>query len=165
MDMKSALTFITLLCISATAQAQHRCGSAGSGFGRGNGGGPVNGGYTNNYGYGELGAWGDLGSVDFTASIPYEPPRDYALSYETNDGLYMPSTYMDYDKLVELGRKQLAAAKRVNARTALPPLGDIARAYRAAKVAPQELEPRFLVGTAGEVQVCYLTEYRCHRPD
>ena len=69
------------------------------------------------------------------SGVRYEAPRDYALGYAKNDGPFFPSTYINYDDAVALGRQQLAES-RVPA-SANPPLGDVARAYGNPRTVPQ----------------------------
>ena len=147
--MKSSLALFTVLFFADSAQAQrshsHCRGSAG-------GGGPQ-------WSYsGQLGGY-IFGSQE--QELQYEPPREYALHYVTNDGEYIPSTYMDYDEAVALGRQQIAAAKQPRRGQKSVSLGEIARALRASK--ESKLQANLVQGDSHNLEVCDLKSSSCRR--
>jgi hypothetical protein len=133
--MKSAFLIITLLFFAASANAQHhstpsfsgtsmwggqynartagRSGSGGDGYGSGYGEG------ISHHGYG---GGGHL-------SAP-----SHAIGQTSNDGAYIPTTLMDYNEAVALGKQQLAMGGHAASAAPGPSLADAARAYRAAKI-------------------------------
>jgi len=128
--MKPSRLLVFFLLFAAPAQAQQPCHSrvqSSAGFSP-NGGGSQAIGIGGGYGS-SINSGGPSG-----AALQYEPPRDYTLGYAKNDGPFVPSTYMEYGEAIALGRQHLAAVElRVRA-DANPPLGDIARAYKAARL-------------------------------
>jgi len=129
--MKTTLLAGLLLLCSSNCFAQgFHSGGGGGGTGGGNWGGAWgNGcGWCNAYGYDASSSFG-FGS----SGVRYGPPATFAVSYAKNDGDYVPSIYMDYQDALELGRRQLAAIQEANEHPVS--LGEIARAYRAAKLA------------------------------
>ena len=168
--MKSNLFVVALLLFATGAQAQHShppamAGGSSTGSGYGGGGG-----------WGSGAEWGasPLGSSSYGSSsssgfhgraIRYEAPRDYAAGSVTNDGDFVPSTFMNYDEAVRLGQQQLAAeAKAAQGDNSVPSLGDAARACRAVRLPTLRLQVRALQDNAGRLQVCNLNGNDCHRP-
>jgi hypothetical protein len=120
--MKPGLLLVVLLLFAASAQAQHCHTPSGA-----SSGGPV-------WNFG-----GTLGSSTINweqSGLQYEPPRTYTVGYAKNDGEYIPTTYMNYEDALALGKQQLAARQlSVSVQsTANVPLGDVARFYRNLKV-------------------------------
>ncbi|HKN74338.1 MAG TPA: hypothetical protein VJW94_04105 [Candidatus Acidoferrum sp.] len=153
--MKTSLFFAVLLLFTSSAQAQHSHQPA------------IEGGNTAGYGYGQAGwggGWGSGGFGSHAGRVAYEPPRDYSISYAKNDGPFVPSTYMNYNDVVALGRQQVADAEKAARGEDNTPLGDIARAYSAAKVPTLKLQSRVLQDNEGKLQVCNLNGNNCHRP-
>jgi hypothetical protein len=135
--MKSSLALLFLLLFAASAQAQHTHSfSSGSSI---NPGGGYGGGYSGGWdGYGAGGYGYGSGGSQHHGGLQYEPPREFSSGYVTNDGPYIPSTFMNYDDALALGKQQLAAAAAVSAQADTgPSLGDVARACRAAKSSTQ----------------------------
>lgn len=127
--MKTTLLIGVLLLSPCTSFAQ----GAHSGGGGGWGGGGWRGGNWSG-GWGNWGALSSTSSFGFGSSgVFYEPPATFAVGYGTNDGNYVPSVYMDYQAALELGKRQLAEMQQANEHPVS--LGEIARAYRAAKLA------------------------------
>jgi len=123
-SMKTIL-FVGVLLLSASptfANGHH------SGGGGGNGGGNR----ANGYGVRKRGAIEATASVGFGSSgVQNGPPVTSPVGYATNDGDYVPSVYMDYQEALELGKRQLAEMQKANEHPVS--LGEIARAYKAAK--------------------------------
>jgi hypothetical protein len=155
--MKSSLLLAGLLFFAGTAQAQHSHhpimgGGNSSGFG-------------NNVGsWGSGGAWGSSNFGYAGRAVSYEDPRSFSLEYARNDGPFVPSTYMSYKEAVALGQQQLAAAEKAAQDEGSPSLGDVARSYRAVKVATLRLQSRVLQDNSGRLTVCNLNGNNCHRP-
>jgi hypothetical protein len=97
-------------------------------------------------------------------AVRYEPPRNFEVSYATNDGPFVPSTYMNYEDALALGRQQLAAAREPAKEEAAVSLGEIARDLQAARVPTLRLQSRVLQDNSGNLQVCNLNGNNCHRP-
>lgn len=91
-------------------------------------------------GVGGAGGSGSIGSGGAGTALSYEAPREFKLTYVTNDGKYVPSNYMNYDDALALGRQQIAAGEETAKNQSNVSLGEIARAYRATKDRSQELE-------------------------
>ena len=131
--MKISLVLGAVLICAASAQAQHAC---------------AHGGTTSNAGNGV--SWslgGQIGGATINSGQQSEhhlAPHPLTLSYGKNDGEYVPTTYMNYDEALALGRQQLADAAEatLSARVTQPfaniPLGDVARLLRSAKLATLE---------------------------
>lgn len=149
--MKAAIAFIALLLLATCVQAQHHHQSPGSASGSGF----LNNGW-NNGGYGEIGSFG--------RPVRYEPPRNFAIVYAKNDGEYIPSTYMNYEDALALGKQQLAAAQQATQADASLSLGEVARTLRAAKVPTLRLQVRVTQDNSGRLQICNLNGNDCHRP-
>src|SRR5580698_8734164 len=120
--MKSTLLLAALLLLGSTAQAQHHHQGSDS---------------TGSQGFSNTG-WSGIsgGGIEYGSDIRalrYEQPADLKVGYAKNDGPFVPSTFMNYEDALALGRQQLAAAQ-VNAKNERAgSLGEIARAYRAGK--------------------------------
>lgn len=149
--MKHSLLFAALLLFASSAQAQHHHQNPSTGSGQGfiNGWGGTSGGGI------EYGAGG--------RAVRYEPPRIFEVGYATNDGPFVPSTYMNYNDALALGQQQLAAGKTERSDPG-PSLGDAARACRAAKVPTLRLQSRVLQDNFGNLEICNLNGNNCHRP-
>jgi len=131
--MRSSLFFAVVLLLATTAQAQrHHQGSDTSG-GQG----------LSNNGWSGMNGGGLEHGADIRA-LRYEPPADLKISYAKNDGPFVPSTFMNYEDALALGRQQLAAAQESAKNDGAGSLGEIARAYRAVKVPTLKLQARVL---------------------
>ncbi len=153
--MKPSLLFAVLLLFATSAQAQHSHMPL------------MGGGSSGGLRYGQGGWSGEWGSNSFGYSgrpVRYEDPRSFSAGYAQNDGPFVPSTYMNYDEAVRLGQQQLAAAERAEQGDATPPLGDVARSYRAVKVPTLKLQYRVLQDESGKLVICNLNGNDCHRP-
>ena len=154
--MKPSLLFAVVLFFATSMQAQHTHMAL---MGGGSSGGLV--------GYGQGGWGGEWGSSSFGYSgrpVRYEDPRSFSVGYVQNDGPFVPSTYMNYDEAVRLGQQQLAAAERAEQGNATPPLGDVARSYRAVKFPTLKLQYRVLQDEFGKLVICNLNGNDCRRP-
>jgi hypothetical protein len=74
--------------------------------------------------------------------LSYEPPRTYVLGYAKNDGEFVPSTYMNYEDALALGKQQLAAGESSYQVKNNVSLGEIARMYRHVKTVNLEARLR-----------------------
>ncbi len=108
--MKSSLFFAALLLFASSAQAQHhhqypQHGGNGPGFGINGWGGTSGGGME--YGF---------------AAEPFATKIREVIqsSTRTNDGPFVPSTYMNYEDALALGQQQLAAAEKSRAERPRP---------------------------------------------
>ncbi len=121
--LKSNLLAVLLLACSTTLPAQ-RFLTGGSFSSFNNGGGYGGYGYSN-YGWsGWGGGYGGWGLYDFSVHHP-EEHAPFGVGMAHGDPDFVPSTYMDYNKALELGEKILAE------QAAPPPsLGEIARRLR-----------------------------------
>jgi hypothetical protein len=157
MTMKSSLILAALLLTATSACAQdHHHGSA-------MGSAPS---YWSN-GYGGGGYGGGLGSTSGSRSrgrLAYEAPRQFEVGVAKNDGPFVPSTYMNYDDALALGRQQLAAAEESASGGAATSLGEAARAYRIVKVPTMRLQSRATQDNSGRLVVCNLNGNDCHQP-
>jgi hypothetical protein len=152
--MKQSLFFAVLLLFATSAQAQHSHQPAANSS-------------TTGYGYGQGGWGGGWGSGSFGSRdrvVAYEPPREYSIGYAKNDGPIVPSTYMNYEDALALGQQQLAAVEKPAPSEAGTSLGDMARAYRAAKIPTLRLPSRVLQDNSGNLAICNLNGNNCHRP-
>ncbi len=152
--MKLNLLFATLLLLASSAQAQHQHqgpptanpqGSMNNGWGSWGSGG-----------YGEIGSRG--------RAVRYEDPRVFEVGYARNDGPFVPSTYMNYEDALALGRQQLAAAARIAAGDTGPSLGEIARSFRSTRVPTLKLQARVTQDDSGRLEICNLNGNDCHHP-
>jgi hypothetical protein len=158
--MKSSLLLVGLLFFVSAAQAQHSHmpimtggGTGGSGYGYGG------------YGYGGWGSgWGSNSFGDSGRPVRYEDPRSFSVEYAQNDGPFVPSTYMNYEDALALGRQQLAAAVKAEQGDATPSLGDVARSYRAVRVPTLKLQSRVIQDGSGNLVICNLNGNNCRRP-
>jgi hypothetical protein len=169
--MKSSLALLFLLLFAASAQAQHshafsssNRNYSGSGYGGGYSGGwdgygasVFGSGYSSGYGYGS-------GGSHHHGGLRYEPPREFSTGYVTNDGPYIPSTFMNYDDALALGKQQLAAAAKPAQTDAGPSLGDVARAYRIARSSTQAPPALALQDNSGRLHICNLNGDNCRQP-
>ena len=157
--MKPSLFFAAILIFTSSAQAQHCHAPA------------TNGGSTAGYGYGQGGwssgwgaGWGPSSFGSQGRRVVYEDPREYSIGYAKNDEPFVPSTYMNYEDALALGRQQLADAEKAEPGDSGPSLGDVARVSRAGTVPTLRLQSRVLQDNSGNLQVCNLNGNNCHRP-
>src|SRR5215467_7016981 len=99
--MKLGLAFAAVLLFAGSAHAQRIIGNAGGSGANYSMGATA---------FGSGGAWTGINSP-IGRPVLYEAPREFAISYATNDGPFVPSVYMDYQEALELGRKELAEAE------------------------------------------------------
>jgi hypothetical protein len=107
------------------------------------------------------------GGIEYGSDIRalrYEPPADLKIGYAKNDGAFVPSTFMNYDDALALGRQQLASAQECAKNEGAVSLGEIARTYRAVKVPTLRLQARVLQDNFGNLEICNLNGNDCHRP-
>jgi hypothetical protein len=153
--MKSSLLLVCFLLFAASAEAQHSHSPA-----MGGGNGPGLGNNSGNWG----GGWGSSSFGGRGRPVRYEDPRNYSVEYARNDGPFVPSTFMNYEDAVTLGRQQLGAAEKSAQSEDEPSLGDVARSYRAAKAPTLKLQSRVVQDNSGRLAVCNLNGNDCHRP-
>ena len=153
--MKSGLLLAGFLLFATSVQAQHSHSPA---MGGGNGSGLGN--SWGNWG----GGWGSSSAGSLGRPVRYEAPRNFSVAYVRNDGPFVPSTFMNYEDAVTLGRQQLGAAEKSAQSEDEPSLGDVARSYRAAKVPTLKLQSRVVQDNSGRLEVCNLNGNDCHRP-
>jgi hypothetical protein len=154
--MKSWLLLAAGLLLASAAQAQNSHQIVA------NGGGSAGVGTFGIGGWGGGGPWGSSNSAARHHQVVYEEPREFEIGYAVNDGPFVPSTYMNYEDALALGRQQLAEAERAatgngNGQS----LGEAARAYRIVKVPTMRLRSRVLQDNAGRLQVCNLNGNAC----
>jgi hypothetical protein len=158
--MKSCLLLAILLLYSPCAQAQHAHApsfSFASGSGIGNN--QRNWGGWEGYGTGGYG----VGGSHHHGGLRYEGPREFSTGYVTNDGPYVPSTYMSYDEALALGQQQLATAGKSAPPGAGPSLGEVARAYRSARGSTQAPPTLALQDNSGRLHICNPNGDNCHQ--
>lgn len=109
---------------------------------------------------GSGGGFGEIGHAG--RGLHYEPPRDWKLIDVTNDGPFVPSSYMKYDDAVALGRQQLVSAEESAKNPAAGSLGDVARAHRIVKVTTSQIAGRAIQDNAGRIEVCSQAGNNCH---
>jgi hypothetical protein len=153
--MKSILLLAGFLLFAASAEAQHSHSPA-----MGGGNGPGIGNSWGNWG----GGWGSSSFGGRGRPVRYEDPRNYSVEFARNDGPFVPSTFMNYEDAVSLGRQQLGAAEKAAQGGDEPSLGEVARSYRAAKVPTLKLQSRVVQDNSGRLAVCNLNGNNCHRP-
>jgi hypothetical protein len=153
MAMKSSLFLVALLLLGTTAQAQHHHQGSDSASSQG----------SSNSGWGGISGGGIEYGSDIRA-LRYEPPADLKIGYAKNDGAFVPSTFMNYDDALALGRQQLAAAQENAKNEGAVSLGEIARISRAVRVPTLRLQTRVLQDNSGNLEVCNLNSNNCHRP-
>jgi hypothetical protein len=153
--MKCSLLLAGFLLFATAAHAQHSHSPAMSG-----GHSP---GLGNNWGNWS-GGWGSSSFGSHGRPVRYEDPRNFSVDYARNDGPFVPSTFMNYEDALVLGRQQLAAAEKAAQGDDEPSLGDVARSYRAAKVPTLKLQSRVVQDNSGRLEVCNLNGNDCHRP-
>jgi len=171
--MKSSVALLSLLLFAASAHAQHsHLVSSSSNFNQGGGyGGGYSGGW-DGYGAGGYGAGGyssagygyGTGGFHHQGGLRYEPPREFSTGYVTNDGPYIPSTFMSFEEGLALGKQQLAAAANLVQPDATPSLGDVARAYRIARNSSQAPPTLALQDNSGRLHICNLNGDNCRQP-
>jgi len=147
--MRLSLLFVVILLLGTSAQAQNHHPATSSS----NSQSSLNTGWSG--GPGEIGSRG--------RAVRYESPRTLPTGSAQNDGPFLPSTFMNYNDALALGQQQLAEqeASRVGTGTSL---GEIARAYRTAKVPTLRLQSRVVQDYFGHLEVCNLNGNDCHRP-
>jgi hypothetical protein len=167
--MKVSVAFVGLLIFATCAQAQHAHSfSSSSSL---NQGGSYGGGYSGGwdgygaggYGYGYGSGYGS-GRSHHHGGLRYEPPREFSTGSVTNDGPYIPSTFMNYDDALALGKQQLAAATKPAQTDGGPSLGDVARAYRTARSSTQAPPSLALQDNSGRLHICSLHGDNCRQP-
>ena len=163
--MKLSLAILSLLVFAASAQAQHsHLFSSSSSINPGGGyGGGYSGGW-DGYGAGGYGYGYGAGGFHHHGGLRYEPPREYSTGSVTNDGPYIPSTFMTFEAALALGKQQLAAAANPGQTDASPSLGDIARAYRAARNSTQAPPTMAIQDNSGRLHICNLNGDNCRQP-
>jgi len=161
--MKSNLALFFLLLFAASAQAQHTHSfSSGSST---NQGGGFGGGYSGGWdGYGAGGYGYGSGGSHHHGGLRYEPPREFPTGSVTNDGPYVPSTFMTFEEALALAKQQLAAGANPAQTDTGPSLGDVARAYRAAKSSTQPPPTLALQDNTGRLHICNLHGDSCRQP-
>jgi hypothetical protein len=162
--MKSSLWLLFSLLFAASAQGQHSHSfSSGSSINQGGGyGGGYSGGWDGSgaggYGY------GTGGSHHHGGGLRYEAPREFSTGYVTNDGPYVPSTFMNYNEALALGKQQLAAAAHPAQTDPVPSLGDVARAYRTGRNSTQASPTLALQDNSGKLHICNPNGDNCRQP-
>jgi hypothetical protein len=151
--MKPSLFVAVILLLATTAQAQHHHQGSDTTGSQG----------LSNNGWGAASGGGIEYGADIRA-LRYEQPADLKVGYAKNDGPFVPSTFMNYDDALALGRQQLAAAQEYAKNEGAGSLGEIARAYRTTKVPTLKLQARVLQDNSGNLEVCNLNGNDCHRP-
>jgi hypothetical protein len=161
--MKVSVAFVGLLIFATCAQAQHAHSfSSSSNL---NQGGGYSGGYSGGWdGYGAGGYGYGTGGFHHHNGLRYEPPREFSTGYVTNDGPYIPSTFMTYEEALALGKQQLAAATKPAQTDGGPSLGDVARAYRTARSSPQAPPALALQDNSGRLHICNMNGDSCRQP-
>ena len=148
--MKFRIVFAAGLLFAGAAQAQsthqiisNAAGSAGASFGGGFGGGAINsaGGHP----------------------VAYEAPRQFAVGYATNDGPFVPSTFMNYEDALALGKQMLSDEEEARAGRGPLSVAGAARINKAAKASTSRPGLRILQDSAGKLQVCDSDGKECHR--
>lgn len=163
--MKPSLALLSLLLFAASAHAQHSHPvTLSSNL---NQGGAYGGGYSggwDGYGGGGYGYGYGTGGFHHHSELRYEPPREFSSGYVTNDGPYIPSTFMSFEEGLALGKQQLAAAANPAQTDTGPSLGDVARAYRIARSATQAPPALALQDNSGRLHICNLNGDNCRQP-
>ena len=148
--MKIGILIGSFLICATSAQAQHAC---------------AHGGMTSNAGNGV--SWslgGQIGGATINSGQQSEhhlASHPLTLSYGRNDGEYVPTTYMNYDEALALGRQQLADAEQSARKSDTPSLGEIARNLRVAKT--MNLQASRVQGDSRNLEVCDLKTTNCRR--
>lgn len=130
--MKPSLLLVAVFFVASSAQAQSSHAHMQSSF-SGQGGGPS----------GLTSAPGPSGSTISTTrnGLQHEPPRNLEVGYAKNDGKFVPSTFMNYNDAVALGKQQMAIAEKAAQGGGAPSLGDVARGYRPVKITSPQNAP------------------------
>jgi hypothetical protein len=161
--MKSSLALLFLLLFAACAQAQHS--HSFSSVSSLNQGGGYGGGYSSGWdGYGAGGYGYGTGGFHHHSGLRYEAPREFSTGYVTNDGPYVPSTFMTFEEALALAKQQLAASANPAQTDAGPSLGDVARAYRIARSSTQATSALALQDNSGRLHICSLKGDNCRQP-
>lgn len=160
--MKSSLAAVAVLFFASCAHAQNSIpratsstptSSGGAGYGSS---GPFSGGYgSSGFSSGFSGGF----SAGAGTPVVWEPPREFLLLYATNDGPFVPSTFMKYDEALALGKRQIAEQDA----EALVSLADSARAAQAKRVPTFRLRSRVVQDDGGKLQICNLNGNDCHQ--
>jgi hypothetical protein len=163
--MKSFLSLAFFLICAVPVCAQRGSGGSGPGGGGhfGSGGSLHAGGVANPYyaGGGSDGFGSEIGPSDATAWLRYDPPTDFGIVSAGNDGPFVPSTFMNYDDALALGKQQLAASQEESKGKAPITLGEFARWYRANRVPTLQLRSRIVQDAAGKLEICNLNGNDC----
>ena len=147
--LQIGLAVLALLFLAVSVQAQHphsRCARSVGGIGL-------------NWSVG-----GELVGATISSGEPalqYAPPRVFAVSYATNDGDFVPSTFMNYDEALALGKQRIVAAARQKNDVHSVSLGEVARAYRASK--DSKLQASLVQGDSHNLEVCDMKSSTCRR--
>jgi hypothetical protein len=115
------------------------------------------------YGGGYGGYGGSLSSGS-GRPVRWEPPREFLVGYARNDGEFVPSTFMDYDDAVALGKQILAEQAADQSENPKFSVAAAARANRAVKVTTMRLRSRVAQDGDGRLVICNLNGNDCHRP-
>ena len=94
-------------------------------------------------------------------SLQHESPRNLVVGYAKNDAKFVPSTFMNYNDALALGKQQIAAAAKPSQEGAAPSLAEVARAYKIVKVS--QLHASLVQGDSGKLEACDLNGSNCHR--
>jgi hypothetical protein len=162
MTMKSSFVFLILLLLGASAQAQHS-NSHTSWSSASNSNSFSGGGGRSGSDHRDQGGWYGSGrSGSRRGGGRYEPPQEYSTGAFTNDGPYVPSTFMTFDEALALGKQQLASTQTSSGTSASPSLGEVARALRANKLRPEDSRVLVSRDNIGPVVVCAPGGSACH---
>jgi len=132
-----------------------------------NQGGGYGGGYSggwDGYGAGGYGYGYGSGGSHHHGGLRYEPPREFSTGSVTNDGPYVPSTFMTFEEALALAKQQLAAGANPAQADGGPSLGDVARAYRIARSSTQATSALALQDNSGRLHICNLKGDNCRQP-
>lgn len=157
MKFKLILAFAAIVLCATCGQAQQGGPAVAHGTGPTWAGG--GGGFSGSLGGGSWSGYGGL----MGRPVTFEPPKQYFIEYAKNDGPFVPSTFMNYEDALKLGRQQLAEFEAQSKGEGEYSLGAIARAYRAEKVPTFRLKTRVAQDNAGNLQVCNLNGNDCRK--
>jgi hypothetical protein len=158
--VKSSLAAIAFLVFASCAHAQSiRTSSSGPTYnGAGASGGfGSSGPFSGGYGSGAFSSGFTSGAAN--SPVVWDPPREFRLLYATNDGPFVPSTFMKYEEALALG-KQLLAQQEADAASSF---ADAAHKSMAGKVPTFQLKSRVVQDNSGKLLVCNLNGNDCHR--